>query len=138
MSHNVDANDESEKDEEFEDVKRKSGGSASSHYYKKRFFDDVTFEHKCKLTGEVLRNYFFRNFCHHIFHTYVKDHPDIIKLCVRDSPKRVLHLLRIIIIWRDNPNTKKHFQSSDAVNKEIIRHIFSNYWYIIHPYSCLR
>lgn len=43
-------NDENEKDEEFEDLKMKSGGSSSSQ--KKRFFEDVTFKHKCKLAGK--------------------------------------------------------------------------------------
>jgi hypothetical protein len=62
MSRSVDdeiTNDESEKDEEFENLRIKSGGNASQH--KKRFFDDVTFEHECKLTGLRFRENIFQN-----------------------------------------------------------------------------
>lgn len=51
-------NDESERDEELEDLKRELDGNTST-FQRKRLFDDVTFEHKCS-SGEVLEN--FRKF----------------------------------------------------------------------------
>ncbi|KAG5679446.1 hypothetical protein PVAND_009011 [Polypedilum vanderplanki] len=91
--------------------------SAGSNERKLKF-DDVTVDHKCKCT--------------------LPARPNVIKKRVSDDKKLVLHLLHTIIIWSDNPNTKKHFHSSEEVYNEITRHIFSNYWYIIHPYSCFR
>lgn len=44
----------------------------------------------------------------------------------------------LLVVSKTHPSTRKHFQSSDSYCKEITRHMFSNYWYIIHPYSKLR
>lgn len=57
------ANDENERDEELEELRRKADGSRSSQQ-RKRLFDDVTFEHNCTLPGKVLRNDLLKFICH--------------------------------------------------------------------------
>ena len=56
----------------------------------------------------------------------------------KEDGRLVTFLISMIVVSESHPKTKKYFHSTDAVYKEIIRHMFSNYWYIIHPYSKFR
>lgn len=115
------------------DEARMSGGSLS-----KLNFDDVTVEHDCVLPGEFMIS-FFHGLAKLIIPTASAAPPCAIKLNVPIARYRPASLLlSTIVVSKKHPSTKKYFQSSDAVYKEITRHMFSNYWYIIHPYSKLK
>lgn len=109
---------------------RMSGGSSR---YRKLNFDDVTVEHECVLPGEFLicSSFVLTNFCAFSF----SDRPDVI---AAEHNRIVASLLSCIAISKEHPSTKKYFQSSESIHKEIVRHMFSNYWFIIHPFSGLR
>ncbi|CAO1324147.1 unnamed protein product [Diamesa hyperborea] len=47
-------------------------------------------------------------------------------------------MLSWIVVSKFNPNTKKYFQSSESIRNEVTRHISSDYWFIIHPFSVFR
>jgi hypothetical protein len=101
--------------------------------HRKLNFDDVTVEHDCILPGEFL--------------ILLYDCSPKLKIANKfEAPPSVVPsgcnitslLLTSTIISTKNPSTKKHFQSSDSIYKEITRHVFGNYWYIIHPCSQLQ
>lgn len=68
-------------------------------------------------------------------HCILPDKPCAIQYRVPLKHFFIRLLLPFIIISKKNPKTKKYFQSEDAIYKEKIRHVFSDFWYIVHPLS---
>ena len=66
------------------------------------------------------------------------DAPDIVKTRLKNDNKILHKVLSLTVISKFNPNTKKHFQSSESIRNEVTRHITSDYWFIIHPFSVFR
>ena len=64
--------------------------------------------------------------------------PDILKTRLKKYNKILHKLLSFTVVSKFNPNTKKYFQSSESIRNEVIRHISSDYWFIIHPFSIFR
>lgn len=100
---------------------------------KKLNFDDVTVEHDCILPGKFYLPQEIRN----LIQTPL-DAPDIIKTRLKKYNKILQKMLSWIVVSKFNPNTKKYFQSSESIRNEVTRHISSDYWFIIHPFSIFR
>lgn len=98
-----------------------SGGS--SRY---SAFDDVTFEHRCRLSGEfaILR---FLIVFRAILTTFFRP--------IESEIDETAGGCDFTTISRAHPSTKKHFRSTEAVRRECNRHTSR---LVIHPYSRLR
>lgn len=64
--------------------------------------------------------------------------PNILTSSDRKKFNFITPLLSLTVISNKHPSSKSKFQSRSAIRNEIIRHMVSNYWYIIHPYSKLK
>ncbi|XP_055539952.1 potassium/sodium hyperpolarization-activated cyclic nucleotide-gated channel 1-like isoform X2 [Wyeomyia smithii] len=68
----------------------------------------------------------------------LRNEPHYLQNRIPSSESLVFRARQCFLIDPNHPQTKRFFQSSYTYRSELIRHIKSDYWFIIHPFSSFR
>ncbi|XP_053692207.1 potassium/sodium hyperpolarization-activated cyclic nucleotide-gated channel 2-like [Sabethes cyaneus] len=68
----------------------------------------------------------------------LRDEPHYLQNRIKSPKSLSFRVRQCFLIDSNHPQTKRFFQSSYMYRSELVRHIKSDYWFIIHPFSRFR